>query len=127
MLKPATYEGQGVSTRPCSERGGVLAGDEPDVVRGVPVEAGLQLEVVESFRARLNSGHGGFDPGLSQRYPVVDLLLEQLDFGHVLGTGNRGHHRGRHGARPGAIASAWAWILLVVRPQRRRRNVGPAG
>jgi len=27
----------------------------------------------------------------------------------------------------GAIASAWAWILLVVRPQRRRRNVGPAG
>jgi hypothetical protein len=28
---------------------------------------------------------------------------------------------------PGAIASAWEWILLVVRPQQRRRNAGRAG
>jgi hypothetical protein len=28
---------------------------------------------------------------------------------------------------PVAIASAWAWILLVVSPQQRRRNAGPAG
>ena len=28
---------------------------------------------------------------------------------------------------PVAIASAWAWIMLVVSPQHRRRNAGPAG
>ena len=49
----------------------------------------------------MNSGHRGFDPGLCQRYPVVDLILEQLDVHHVLGTRSQGHHRrSRRSAQP---------------------------
>jgi hypothetical protein len=56
------------------------------------MEAGLQFEVSMPIRTRLNSSHRSLDPGLRQRYTVVDLLRLPLDSRHVMGTGNRGHH-----------------------------------